>query len=374
MPKLRQENNNMGIEDVAGLGKAAETLIDRISAGIGKRYKPRAIRNEGGALAEALLDTECAKVDAKVYEIVKVAEAESKANLIRLQGDIEAAKLRERAGARFLNTAIRKQANVEAIIDKSVALLESAKEEEPATIEDDWIMRFLEYAENVSNEQLRQVWARILADKAVATRRSMSLLTLDSLRLMEPHQAESFEAFCKIQATFGAVLPFDGRNLKPPIPITNDLLFALEELGFTTSTGMNSIVILNRFYLLLEGIDHGSLGPTTLPKYYDLGYRGRELADVCVPEYADYLDAVMRDNKIRPSNDVSCRFLTGEQQADILSSWANFLTMGGADVKLCMPLYKGEEQDKSYRPTHLWKDGWEPIAEYDENWLRLRYN
>lgn len=187
----------MGIGDIAGLGKAAQTPIDRISAGFGKRYKPKAIRDEGSAKAQALLETERAKADAKAYRTVKVAEAESQANLVKLKGDIEAAALAERAGARFLQTALRKQENVEAIVDESVALLTLEQDEEPAAIEDDWIMRFLEYAENVSDEQLRRVWAQILADKAVVSRRSLSLLTLDSLRLLEPHQAESFEFFCK---------------------------------------------------------------------------------------------------------------------------------------------------------------------------------
>ncbi len=99
---------------------------------------------------------------------VRLAEAEAKADLIREVGEIkvEAVKeLAERAGKCIVYEELRKQSNMESIIDKAIlAINEEAK---PQDLQDDWIANFFDKCRLVSDEQMQVLWAKILAGERI---------------------------------------------------------------------------------------------------------------------------------------------------------------------------------------------------------------
>src|SRR5216683_5007848 len=104
------------IINIGDLTKPANTLIEKISDAIGGIFRPN--------------------------QIVRVAEAEARADAIRMTAQIEATELQRRAMRRFVMEEAKKQNNIEAITAK--ALLGVGERASPENIEDDWIANFFD--------------------------------------------------------------------------------------------------------------------------------------------------------------------------------------------------------------------------------------
>ncbi len=121
--------------DVGTLTKPATVLIERISDAVGGIAEP--------------------------YQIVRVAKAEAKAERIRAESEIEIADLRFRALNRFAAEETGKQLNMENIVRKALPRL--TDDAEPEKMGVDWITNFFEKARIVSDEEMQELWSRVLA-------------------------------------------------------------------------------------------------------------------------------------------------------------------------------------------------------------------
>lgn len=68
--------------------------------------------------------------------------------------------------------------------------------EEQGKFSFDWLMRFFDAVGNISNEELQQLWGRVLANEIVRPK-ACSLRTLDMIRNMSPEEAETFSVLCR---------------------------------------------------------------------------------------------------------------------------------------------------------------------------------
>lgn len=153
-------------------GKPIEKLIDTVSSAIGTIYKPRSIRNEA---------------DAEAYKIKKIAEA--KAHEILIMDDVNT-EIIDRAKTRLYQQEIKRQNNVENIIEGSIPYLSETVSEIP--VDEDWRTRFFNNAKDISNETTQQIWSKILASK-ISNPNSISLRTIDILKNLDPSEAILFE-------------------------------------------------------------------------------------------------------------------------------------------------------------------------------------
>jgi Protein of unknown function (DUF2806) len=136
---------------------------------------------------------------ARPYQIVRVAKADAEAEKIRARGQVEVNKLQHRAMRRFLAEEAKKQANMEQIIrDALPQLREDAK---PENVEDDWITNFFEKARIISDEQMQQLWSKILAAEANSPR-TYSRQTVNILSDLDKADAELFTKACSFGWTF----------------------------------------------------------------------------------------------------------------------------------------------------------------------------
>ena len=150
-----------------GLSKLGIKLVDRISEGIGGLCKPR--------------------------HVVKMAKAEATAALIRAENELHIADLEHRAVTRRALEDVRHQQNIESITLQSVPLLnESAA---PEKISDDWIANFFEKSKNISDTQMQQVWASVLAGESNSSG-AFSRQTVNLLADLEANDAELFSSLC----------------------------------------------------------------------------------------------------------------------------------------------------------------------------------
>jgi hypothetical protein len=154
-------------------GKPLEKLIDVISKAVGTFYKPTAIKREA---------------DAEAYKIEVIERAKSKAYA---EGKEIEANTIERIEERLLHKAIKNQQNIDNVtmIAASQLSQESNVSDEP--VDEDWSTRFFSIVEDVSNEEMQNLWGKILAGE-VKQPNSYSLRTLDLVRNLSKGEAETF--------------------------------------------------------------------------------------------------------------------------------------------------------------------------------------
>lgn len=153
------------------LSKPVEKLIDVFSKWAWTAYKPKSIRNEA---------------DAEAYKIEVLAKAEAKKIMIEWEAQIS---IRERAQARLWNQEINRQENLENIAEKSINHLPESVNDEP--VDEDWRTRFFNKAQDVSSEDMQEIWAKILAEE-ISTPWKISIRTLEILSNITKKEAELF--------------------------------------------------------------------------------------------------------------------------------------------------------------------------------------
>lgn len=173
-------------------GKPVEKLIGEISKAIGTYYKPRAIRKE--AEAEAL-------------KIEIIAKANAQKSIIEYETEEELIK---RTKERLFNQEISRQQNIEEIAEKSIPFLPETVSADP--IDADWRTRFFNKAQDVSESETQEIWAKILAGE-ISNPGKISLRTLEVLSNLTKNEAEIFEKLCSIGTTFDHVLKLPDNQL-----------------------------------------------------------------------------------------------------------------------------------------------------------------
>ena len=154
-------------------GKPLEKLIEVVSNGIGTLYRPRKIRKEADAQAYAIRVLENAK-----------AVAGSETMLIE-------AETVERIGQRLVAQEIRRQNNIDAVVEKAAEELKG-KQVSDDPVDEDWATRFFGIVQDVSLEEMRILWSKILS-KEIERPSTFSMRTLETLRNLSAKEAELFE-------------------------------------------------------------------------------------------------------------------------------------------------------------------------------------
>lgn len=124
--------------------------------------------------------------------IKKNAKAESYASIIKAKTDAEVALIKiqgeEKVAQYLLSRNKQKLENVESIISKAEKQFIPNEPVSDKPVDHDWMNRFLNIAEEISDEDMRNLWAQVLAGE-VKKPQSYSLRTLEVLRNMTKDEA-----------------------------------------------------------------------------------------------------------------------------------------------------------------------------------------
>jgi hypothetical protein len=187
------------------LTKPATVLIEKISDAVGGIFKP--------------------------YQIVRVAKAEAEADRIQASSQIQITDLHRRAMHRFLEEEAKMQTNIEDITQKALPLLK--EESAPQDVEDNWITNFFDKSRIVSDADMQQLWAKVLAGES-NTPGTFSRRTVNLLPDLDKRDAELFKTLCGFGWIIGGVIPlvFDSEiDLYNRHGINFETLSHLESLG-----------------------------------------------------------------------------------------------------------------------------------------------
>ena len=221
--------------NLGGLTKPADTLIKKISNAVGVLYEPRQIRRIAKAKADAAL-----------------TEAKSK---------IKITDLHRRAARRWVEEEAQRQKNMEDITAKALSQLnENAK---PDSIENDWIVNFFDTCRIVSDNEMQELWSRVLAGEANAPG-TYSKRTVNFLSDLDKDEADLFTRLCG----FVWVIGDEGRV--PLIRIETAEIYRRHGINFDTLSHLASIGLIQ--FSANPGFRAGDL-----PKRVAVSYYGRSL-------------------------------------------------------------------------------------------------
>ena len=229
---MSQETSNSLI-NLGDLTKPADTLIKKISNAVGVLYEPRQIRG--------------------------IAKAKADAALTEAKSEIEITDLHRRAVRRFVEEEAQYQKNMEDITAKAVPQLnESAK---PDSIENDWIVNLFDKCRIVSDNEMQELWARVLAGEANAPG-TYSKRTVNFLSDLDKGEADLFTRLCGFGWVIGNV-----------IPLVSD-----HKAEIYNRQGINFSILIHLESIGLIQFNHlAGFVRQKLPKRFTVSYYGRSL-------------------------------------------------------------------------------------------------
>lgn len=127
--------------------------------------------------------------DAKAYAQIKQAETETAVMLTKLQGEEQLANYIHARESRKMN-------NVLQIIEKTETLFDNDEKVSEEPVNQDWLNRFMSTVEDISDDEMQNLWAKILAGE-IKQPKSFSLKTLDVLRNITKEEAEQITKMAK---------------------------------------------------------------------------------------------------------------------------------------------------------------------------------
>jgi hypothetical protein len=173
-----------------------------------------------GRAAEKLADTVRHVVDIAVGpdRIRARAQAQADSELISARARAEVQEIEARAIERLRKREARRQQNVESITLQALPALPSPDQISNQPVSEDWTSRFFEECQDISDAQMQQIWARIMAGE-VARPGSFSPKTLSIVRDLTKTDANLFARLCQFIWDIPTVgrIPIIPNNTAPAI-------------------------------------------------------------------------------------------------------------------------------------------------------------
>ena len=139
------------------------------------------IANATGLTALGTIMNARGEAKAQAYLAKMKAETDAEVEILRLQGQ-------EKVAQYVLARNIQKVDNVEEIVSRAKQQFARDEQVSKEPVAKDWITRFLDIAEEISDKDLQDIWGRILAGE-IKKPRSYSLRTLEVMRNMSKDEA-----------------------------------------------------------------------------------------------------------------------------------------------------------------------------------------
>lgn len=264
----------LGLLAAAAAGNPASIFIKKVSAAI-----------EGGL---------------RPWQLRRVASAETDAAVIKAEGDGKIAEIQQRAALRVAAEEVRNQQNIEAPIIKALPnIREDAKPEE---MDDDWLANFFDKCRLISNEEMQNLWAQVLAGEANSPG-AFSLRTINFLSSLSQQEAQYFKILCSYnwKVADGGILSiiFDIGDKDLPIKLSFKQFQHLRDIGlieFQAGMFSNGYSLTVEKYVFSYSDKSFEVSCEVKPEIQEnepaisigkvlLTQTGLELASICQPNY-----------------------------------------------------------------------------------------
>lgn len=222
----------MSIEGaLTALSQPVNTLIEKIASGVGILYEPTRIRNNAKAQADA----------EKISAISK----------------LEIEDIQKRALIRMVNEETIKQINMENVIDKTIPYIKHDAQTEK--IENDWLIKYFEKVRSISDNDMQELWAKILAGECNNTG-SFSKMTLNIVEELDKNDAQLFSSLCSCVFKIGG-------NEQPIIFDPNDKEYISLGLNYEKLLHLQSLGLIS--FNSITGFKQEGFGKRAIIEYFD---------------------------------------------------------------------------------------------------------
>jgi hypothetical protein len=196
-----------------------------------------------GPAAEKLADTVRHVVDIAVGpdRIRARAQAQADSALILAEGRAQVQDIEARAVERLRKRETRRQCNIESITVKALDALPPPEQISSNPVSEDWTSRFFEECQDINDEEMQQIWARILAGE-IARPGSFGRRTLSIVRDLEKEDTHLFAKICDFVWHVPPTSPI------PVIPNFNAAFVTAAGITFSTLTHLKSIGLIELDY------------------------------------------------------------------------------------------------------------------------------
>lgn len=225
---------SINIKDLMGLSAPINKFIEVVSSGIGALSQPYLIKKNAEAKAYEI------KINAKTIKesqegLKNIKFNDGKLSIVSLDSNDlkKELSLKDRTQQRIEFQNQKKQQNIESVVKNAVNNLAQEEKVSNKSVDENWTSRFFNYAEDISNENMQEIWGRILAGE-VKNPKSYSLRTLDLLRNLSTEEAEVFTKFGSFaiqQNNEAFLLNIEEEFFKEKYQLTFNERLLLEELG-----------------------------------------------------------------------------------------------------------------------------------------------
>lgn len=255
----------MKISDLTGLSKPLTRLIEVIASGIGAVSRPYFIKREANAhayeakkLSETLNEIAVKQNLPVIYKDgqVEIWQKPEDSTLILSQVDLE-----DRCSKRIDYQERKRQENIEKISATAAEELAQEIDVPDEAPEEDWITRFFNCAQDISSDEMQQLWGRILSGE-ITNPGSYSLRTLEFVKNLTKTEAQTFEQVAKLAVLLpggiAVVVVHDKNWLKDNRQVFEMHQFLLGELGvmYPSVLGFSAFDDSNTTEIALFSDDH----------------------------------------------------------------------------------------------------------------------
>lgn len=212
---------------------AVEKLYSSLAKGLGTFLVPQKVRK--------VLES----------EMHGIAESNNSISTIEVEGlDVSSGKaqqLYKNTCNRLLFQEMKKQQNIEKIVKKAEKIIRDTENISDEPVSQDWVTRFINSIEDVSEVKMQDIWSKILAGE-IKSPKTFSLRTLDALTKISREEAELFEELCGFCVNLrGTLAIINDENLNKRFHIAYEKVLLLSECGLIDSSTFISITnVINR--------------------------------------------------------------------------------------------------------------------------------
>jgi hypothetical protein len=283
------EATTNSLVNLSDISKPVDTLIKKVSKAVGGVFAP--------------------------YQLKRMAKAEAEVAIINAQSEIQVTDLQRRAMHRFIEEESFRQLNIEDITNKAMPhLLENT---DASKMEDDWVTNFFDKSRIVSDDEMQDLWAKVLAGEANAPG-TYSKRTVNFLGDLDKVDAELFSKLCGFGWQIGNVVPLvfdDQAEIYNKSGIDFNALMHLESIGlvqFNNFQGYSRLGLPKKFGVNYYGTPlHLEMAKDTDNKLgigkLLLTKTGQELAPICgskpVPDFLNYVKDQWKDHLPKPETE-----------------------------------------------------------------------
>ena len=130
--------------------------------------------------------------------LIAKAKALGEAEIIKAEAETEAKAIR--AGNRLRNREMRRQENIEQIVEQAALSLPPPFEQSEAPVSEDFTDRFFDESQDITDREMQSLWGKLLASE-VSKPGSFHPTTLRALKYMTRDDAENFKSVCRFVVT-----------------------------------------------------------------------------------------------------------------------------------------------------------------------------